>query len=620
MNAKNNQKVETKNVGDLLLEYLRLEKVDMLFGLPGEALSDFLNTLRQNDKEFPFVVARQETGAVYIADGYSRVSGRLGVAAVTSGPGATNAVTAVMNADSMSSSVLLLTGEVQTDNFGRGAFQSGIDGTLKLNDVYRNASGYSSIFTSPANFKTLLEQALRDALSIPRRTVHLSLPENVMGMPIDKDVATPTTSASYRAAPNSANPDDVDAALKALTSAKLPLIYLGNGCRRSFLPCTSATTEEKAVIDARREGFIEMVERFGIPIVTSGDAKGIFPESHELCLRNYGLGNSPWPGAYMAGNGGDLHYDALVVLGSSLNEKNTLGPRPAGDESKTPIGWSQELAPDGPFIQVDANPRIIGRGYDITKGIVAELSAFIHLMLQKSWDYQVDEATCKERLAFVNSITKTVSYPEASLEDRILAVAGEEFAKFAGDDPAQIFVDATTATLRSLRFMSVDPPIQMHNSLAQAPIGFGIGGGVGAKFAAPDQPVLVVSGDGGMLMQGSEISTACDHNLGVVFVAIYNNVLGAVVIEEGREFGNKAEWRLLYELGQPDLVKFAEGLGAYAEAIGPEFKTPKGGTLSPVEQDKVVEQMRLRFPVLLEKAKKEKRPQVLVARVPINNA
>ena len=93
------------------------------------------------------------------------------------------------------------------------------------------------------------------------------------------------------------------------------------------------------------------------------------------------LGGSPWPSAYMDAQNINLAYDALVVLGSSLNEKNTLGPAQDSHEeaSSRPVGWSPQLSPKGPFIQVDANQGIIGRGYDITKGIVAELSVFIDL-------------------------------------------------------------------------------------------------------------------------------------------------------------------------------------------------------------------------------------------------
>ena len=240
-------------------------------------------------------------------------------------------------------------------------------------------------------------------------------------------------------------------------------------------------------------------------------------------------------------------------------------------------------------------------------------------MLEKSKDYKVDEDLHHSRLEYVKSIKENVSYPTESLEDRILKVANEELVTFANGGPGHLFIDATGATLRSLRYMVVDPPLQIHNSLAQAPIGSGIGGGVGAKFAAPDQPVVVVCGDGGLMMQGSEISTACDHQLGVVFLVIYNNVLGAVVIEEEKAFGHDAEWRLLYELGQPDLVKFSEGLGAYAEAIGPEFKTPTGPPLSLEQEDEMVKEMRERFPVLLQQAKDENRPQVLVARIPIED-
>ena len=166
-------------VAQLLLAYLKLEGATTLFGIPGAAIMRVLDELQKQRETFNYVICRQETGAAFIADGYARVTGKLGVVLVTSGPGATNALTGTMNAHTSHSSVLTITGEVPERYFGMGYLQEGIDAALDVDAVYRNATGFSAVITNPAHFEVLLRQALRDALANPRGASHISLPDDI---------------------------------------------------------------------------------------------------------------------------------------------------------------------------------------------------------------------------------------------------------------------------------------------------------------------------------------------------------------------------------------------------------------------------------------------------------
>ena len=147
------------SVAECLLDYLELEGVNHVFGIPGAAAMHILNELKNRRERFQYVICRHESGAAFLADGYYRSTGKLGVVLVTSGPGATNALTGTMNAQNGNSAVLTITGEVPEKFFGRGYLQEGVDAKLDIDAIYRNASQYSTVVTAPENFQTLFTQA-----------------------------------------------------------------------------------------------------------------------------------------------------------------------------------------------------------------------------------------------------------------------------------------------------------------------------------------------------------------------------------------------------------------------------------------------------------------------------
>ena len=169
----------SQRFAQLLLLYLGREGVTKVFGIPGGGLAELLIEFKNQRRAFEYVVCRHETGAAYIADGYYRATGTLGVVMVTSGPGATNALTGAMTAQNDGSGVLVITGEVAEQFFGKGALQEGVDTDLNIQAIYSAASVYSAEISDPSEAQTLIEQALRDAMSIPRGMAHLALPNNV---------------------------------------------------------------------------------------------------------------------------------------------------------------------------------------------------------------------------------------------------------------------------------------------------------------------------------------------------------------------------------------------------------------------------------------------------------
>jgi acetolactate synthase-1/2/3 large subunit len=572
-----------KSVASVLLYYLALEGVTYIFGVPGGSFMSLLAELKDQQKRFKYIVCRHETGAAFIADGFFRAAGKLGVVMVTSGPGATNALTGTMNADNGGSALLTITGEVAERNFGKGYLQEGIDSNLHIDAIYGAATAYSSLIVDSSSFQTLFAQALRDALSIPRRAVHISIPDNVAAQ-VYPSVTLPTKPENYRATPEGAPQERVSQALKLLLQAKRPLILLGSGCREAL---RSTFT---------RGALTSFVARYGIPVMTTGDGKGVFPENHDLSLRVYGCAGCTWPQYWLQPKCPDaLPYDALLVLGSSLGGLSTNN-------------WNPMLVPKGPFIQVDLNQRVIARAFDVSLGIVGEIGAFLWHLDELAKSHPPVEKEVRERYEIVARIKQKHSpfvrpdqYESDSCPMEPAAVVRVVQAALPRD--AMVMLDAGNCVGWGLHYFVTDPPQEIHSSLAMGPMGFGVGTVIGAKLARPERACLALVGDGAFMMHGAEVSTASHYEIGAIWIVLLDDDLRMVSQGMAHYFPDKTEpnaWDKQYRLGKPNLVKYAEGLGA----------------------DAYLAENTARLEALLERALRqadeEHRPQVIV--VPIDPA
>ncbi len=539
--------IKSITVAQLLLKFLQLEGVKHMFGVPGAANMFVLNELKNHPGEIDYIIARHETGAAYIADGYHRAGAGLGVVMVTSGPGACNALTGAMNAQAGLSSMLVITGEVSTKYFGMGWEQEGVDAELNVNQVYTNAVAFSTLVTSPDNFQTLLCHALRIACGRPCQAAHLSLPVDISSETLS-DVHFPASPMNYRAVSHGHAPKQTLQVLDTLLNARRPLIFLGNGCRH-------------ALRNGQLQQFIEFVEKFSLPVMTTLDAKAIFPESHELSLRAYGYASCEWPGHYMTDDkppGSTGTHDCLLVLGSSLGEFSTNK-------------WNPMLLPDGPLIQVDINADIIAKSMPVQIGVVAELDAFIDDLLtlseERSPDSQCDAR--REAIRKMKSTWSAYQNPAAreSAEtpvrpERVMALLSEHLPS-----GGQIFVDAGNSCGWCMHYLTVDPPSEVHPALDVGAMGYAVGAVIGGKLARPDSTCVAVCGDGGFMMHGAEVSTAAQNNIGAIWLVWNDNNLTMVSQGMNKFFNDPAGWDDYYKVGHPDLVKYAEGLGADAYRI-----------------------------------------------------
>ncbi|EPE94148.1 acetolactate synthase, large subunit (plasmid) [Rhizobium grahamii CCGE 502] len=537
-------------VADQLLDYLVLERATLMFGVPGAGIAHLLERIRQRP-EFTYVVCRHESAAAYMADGYFRATGKPGVVLVTSGPGATNALTGTTNANFGGSAVMTLTGEVQQNFLGRGYLQEGTDCGLNIRDIYAAGTRYSADIAASAGAPIVIEQALRDMLSIPRRAVRLGISDSVASAKIDDEdpfqiVAPrpPALASTYRSLPVSAPADGVRRVLGVMSTAKRPLILVGNGCREAV--------RDPGTADALRC----LAEWWQVPVMTTSDGKGVFPESHDLSFRSYGFAGCEWPQYWMIGKDGSVAHDALLVIGSSLGELATYR-------------WNPMLVPNGPFIQVDIDQSMIGRGFPVTDGVVAEAGAFILALWDQAPTWPATPALVAARKAEISGIKasnspfsspESYNAEEAPLQPAALCRTLNELLP----DDAFIFIDCGNCVGWGLHSLIVDRKQEFHSALAMGPMGFGVCGVIGARLGRPDRLSIALVGDGAFLMQLGELSTAAAHKVGAIWVVLKDDDLNMVAQGMEMMFPSDGGFSEAYSLGSADLVKVAEGLGADA--------------------------------------------------------
>jgi acetolactate synthase I/II/III large subunit len=563
MPENGNEGASPMSGAEVLIRYLVLEGVGHVFGIPGSANATTLFELGEtgrppNDPAPAYVICRHETGAAYMADGYARVTDGLATVLVTAGPGAMNALTGAVNAHTSRTPMLVLSGEVSQQFFGKAYLQEGVDADLDIDGVYANACRYSAVVSAPENFVQLLTQALREARSLPGGTAHLSLPDNIMKAPAPPGTTIPTATSAYRVRPIASDRDTMAAIVGQLRSATFPLLFLGNGARTALRD------------SARAAAFAEAIEQLALPVMTSPNGKGVFPENHPLSLRNYGIAQCEWPAYYLKPNTMDPslpdRFDALLVLGSELGELATLSL--SADPSNAV--YTKDIVPSGMFAHVESNQGVIGREYVVTHGLVAEAAHAIDQFVEIVRNDPTEASGADQRRTFVASIKSThrptrppatPSAPEGTIKPQELMLAMQK-ALDATAGPAHVWVDAGNCVGWCMQNLEIAAPKELHSALAMGPMGFAVAAVVGSALGAPDALSVAVVGDGAFLMHGAEVSTAAAHGAGAVWVVLRDDQLNMVA--QGMEglFGATGPWDTLYRLGDADLSKVAAGLGA----------------------------------------------------------
>lgn len=481
-------------VVDDLVQTLEQEGVRHIFGVPGGAIVPLYAALTRSETIRP-ILAKHEAGASFMADGYARVSRTLGVCCATAGPGATNALTGVASALMDSVPMLFLSGQVSTAVFGRGAVQESSSFGIDLVDLFRPVTKLSAMFMDPRSAPRLLRLALRTARSGRPGPVHLSLPGNIITQPIPDHERH--KSAALTSAP--VDPDDIDATVTLLARAKRPCILAGHGVN----------------VAGAWEELRRFAERHRIPVATTPQAKGAFPEDHELSLGVFGFGGHSLAREYLLGPA----VDSLLVIGSSLGEFQTHA-------------WDPRLGSQRTLIQIDIDPREIGKNYPVTLGVVADVRAALGAL-----DRRVGEclqgAALRSELAPLTELRERVPYhlDASRMDSEATPIKPQRLIRgmqrVLADDTL-LFLDEGNCMSWLMHYYQVRRPGTFFTNQGLASMGYTVPAAIGASLAAPGRPVVALLGDGAFAMNGMEVHTAVEYALPVVFIVLNDGGLGMV--------------------------------------------------------------------------------------------
>lgn len=526
------------NTAEFIIQMLEEEGVEYLFGVPGGAMED-LSTAVDNSQKIKPIITKHEAGAAYMADGYARVAGKLGVCCSTAGPGATNMITGLATSYADYVPVCALTGQVATSLFGKGAVQdSGTEG-FNMDVIFRHFTKYSGRVFNEQRTQYMLQKALRMAHTSPGGPVHLNLPADIM-----KRSATREMPATHRWETRSHDPQAAATAAKILTRAKRPAIIAGWGV---------------ALSRGARE-LMELALLLDIPVASSPKAKGVFPESHPLSLGGLGFAGSTIAKEYII----DGDVDVLLAVGTSFNEMMSSG-------------WDKNMLPVDHLIHIDVDSEKIGRNYDTSVGVIGDarttLKALCALVKEEidseGLAKRLQVSTARQSINFLKNRQTMLDEPPTNENDlyhpRNLV---QDIQTYFPKDTLY-FADIGNVTAWALRYLNIDHPYSFFVSLGFCGMGYASAAPVGAQLALADRPVVALVGDGGFLMNGMEVATAVEYNLPVVWVVFNNAMLGQMY--HGRKmFAQPIPEGIPSRYKRVNFAQMAEGLGA----LGIKIDTP----------------------------------------------
>ena len=505
---------------------LEKEKVEYIFGMPGGANLPLYDALW--DSKIKHILTRHEQLAAHMADAYGRVARRAGVCSATSGPGATNLITGIATAYADSSPVVAITGQVPKAMTGRNAFQE-----TDVVGIATPITKYTLQPLSAAEVPFAVKEAFYIANTGRPGPVLLDLPKDVQQE--EAEVAFPD-SVNVRAYRSSVPVDaqDVERAAAMIVKAERPIIWGGGGVR---------------IADAAQP-FGALAELLMAPVITTLQGKGDFPEDHPLSLGPIGMHGRAEANKLVS------ECDLLVAVGVRFSDRST--------------GNFSEFAPSAKIIHIDADPTEFNKNKSVDLSVLGDANQVLAMLFDA-----VAKRLGKSKRTSDNPWLKRVNQVRDELKgipayrDSYAEVSGPKIVKKLREilPPEAIL---TTGVGRHQMWCEIHyrvlRPRTWITSTGLGTMGFGLPAAIGAKFAAPDVPVVDFDGDGSFVMTEQALATAVEHNVPVVSIILNDRSLG--MVEQWQRIMYNRRYIGIKFPKTPDFVKLAEAYGAHAKTIG----------------------------------------------------
>jgi acetolactate synthase-1/2/3 large subunit len=514
-----------------LIKSLEMEGVEVMFGLPGGAILPVYDPII--DSSIRHILVRHEQGAGHMAEGYAHVTGRPGVAIVTSGPAATNIVTPLCDAYMDSIPMVVITGQVAYSSIGSDAFQE-----CDTTGITMSVTKHNWLVTNAQEIPQVIKEAFHIASTGRPGPVLVDVPKDVSNQMMDWYWPTSVDLPGYRPA-STGDPTLIKAAARMLLESRRPVIYAGGG-----------------ILKARAaEALRELAELTGIHVVTTLMARGAFPDDHPLCLGMPGM-----HGNYSAVTSMQK-ADLLIALGSRFDDRVT--------------GKVDGFAPEAQIIHVDIDPAELGkvRRPDVPivgdcRLVIEELVTAVRDLLaggteapdRSPWNTTIDEWRTKYPLAYEPQVDGDALKPQMVLE-HLRDSTPDDTIVVSGVGQHQMWAS---------QYWKFNHPYTWVNSGGLGTMGFAVPAAIGAKVGRPDKMVWAVDGDGCFQMTAQELATASAERIPIK-VAILNNAYLGMVRQWQEMFYDERYSEVYLSPDLPDYVKWAEAMGC----IGLRAETPE---------------------------------------------
>ncbi len=510
-----------------LIESLKREKVDVIFGISGGALLPIHDVLYNSD--IRHILARHEQGAAHAADGYARASGRAGVCMATSGPGATNIVTGLANAYLDSSPLIALTGQVNTNSantsymIGRDAFQE-----ADIIGITTPITKYNCQVKSAAEIPKAVKTTFYIATTGRPGPALIDIPKDTQTGKAEMDFSDNVQIRGYK--PNTEpHPLQIKKAVKLLLNAERPIILAGGG----------------VIISNAAPELLQLAELLMMPVATTFMGKSCFPENHPLSMGNIGM-----HGTRLA-NKVILEADVLLAVGTRFQDRST--------------GTLDDFCPDARIIHIDIDAAEIGKNVDVDVPIVADAKPTLRLIHQQL----VHKIKKQENTLWFNRVKevkeKFLSEMDFGKGDLTSPKLLRELRKLLPEKAIIATEVGQNQMWAALHFQTIKPRTFI-SSGGLGTMGFGFPASIGAKVACPSCPVVDIAGDGSFRMTEQELGTSVTEGIPVIVIVLNNSMLGMV-----------AQWQRLFYKGRyaavklgnvPDFAKLAQAYGAEGLRVG----------------------------------------------------
>ena len=530
------------NGSEILIECLKEQGVKTVFGYPGGAILNIYDALYKHQDEITHILTSHEQGASHAADGYARVTGKVGVCLATSGPGATNLVTGIATAFMDSIPMVAITCNVGVSLLGRDSFQE-----IDITGV-----------TMPITKYNFIVKDIKKLADTVRRA--FTIAQSGRPGPVLIDITKDVTAAEYEYTPQEPAPivrqtdtireEDIETALELIRNSQKPFIFVGGG----------------AVLSGASEELMALAHKIQAPVADSLMGKGAFDGTDELYTGMLGMHGTK------TSNFGVSECDLLIVAGARFSDRVT--------------GNASRFAKNAKILQIDVDPAEINKNIHTHASVIGDLKVVLRKL-----NARLDPMNHEEWIQHVERMKDMypLRYDKTQLTGPFIMETIDELTK--GD--AVICTEVGQHQMWAAQYYKYRKPRTLLTSGGLGTMGYGLGASIGAKMACgdmghPDTPVFNIAGDGCFRMNMNEIATATRYNIPIIQVVVNNHVLGMVRQWQNLFYGKRYSHTVLNDA--VDFVKLAEAMGAKA------YRVTRQEDLKPILEEAIA----LQAPVLIE--------------------